>query len=220
VPDPPARSQLILYVAAAVVVAVLAVRWLTRTPSPAALAPATAPVRVERAAPSPVLVHVAGAVRRPGVYRLRAGARIDDAVARAGGPTARADLGAVNLAAKVEDGRQVVVPERPPRGGAAAGAPPPGGAGAAAGAPGAGTAGAGGAGGGAAAGGAGPGVPLNLNTATLEQLQTLAGVGPATAQKILEYREQHGGFGTVEDLANVPGIGEKRLASLREQVTV
>jgi len=211
VPDPPARSQLILYVAAAVVVAVLAVRWLTRTPSPAALAPATAPVRVERAAPSPVLVHVAGAVRRPGVYRLRAGARIDDAVARAGGPTARADLGAVNLAAKVEDGRQVVVPERPPRGGAAAGGPPPGGAGAAAGAPGAGTAG---------AGGAGPGVPLNLNTATLEQLQTLAGVGPATAQKILEYREQHGGFGTVEDLANVPGIGEKRLASLREQVTV
>ena len=77
---------------------------------------------------------------------------------------------------------------------------------------------------GAGAVGAGPSAappgPLNLNTATLEQLDTLDGVGPATAQKILDYREQHGGFGDVEELGQIPGIGERRLASLREQVRV
>ena len=65
-----------------------------------------------------------------------------------------------------------------------------------------------------------PGVPLNLNTATLEQLDELDGIGPATAQSILDYREEHGGFGSVEELGEVPGIGDVRLASLREQVRV
>jgi competence protein ComEA len=143
-----------------------------------------------------VVVHVAGAVRDPGVYRLRAGARVDDAVGRAGGATSRADLSQVNLAAKVEDGRQVLVPERVPTADAAA------------------------AGATAAAAPAAPGVPLNLNTATLEQLDELDGIGPATAQQILDYREAHSGFGSVEELNQVPGIGEKRLASLREQVRV
>ena len=160
-------------------------------------APAAPPVRVERARPAAALVHVAGAVRRPGVYRMKPGARIDDAVRQAGGATSRADLSAVNLAAKVEDGRQVLVPERAPR------APAPSGASAAAAAP-----------------APAPGQPLNLNTATLEQLDTLAGVGPATAQKILDFREERGGFGSVDELAQVPGIGEKRLASLKEQVRV
>jgi competence protein ComEA len=105
----------------------------------------------------------------------------------------------VNLAAKVEDGRQVLVPERAPRGGGGAGAP--------AAAP-----------GGAAAGA--PGQPIDLNTATLEQLDTLPGVGAITAQKILDYREEHGGFGSVDELGQVPGIGDKRLADLREQVRV
>ena len=159
----------------------------------------------ERAAPIAVeedggggrlVVHVAGAVRDPGVYRLAAGARVDDAVARAGGATARADLGGLNLAAELEDGRQVLVPERARGGG----------------------------GGGAVAGAAvpepAPGQPLNLNTATLEQLDTLSGIGPLTAQKILEYREELGGFGSVEELGEIPGIGEKRLASLREEVTL
>jgi competence protein ComEA len=139
-----------------------------------------------------VVVHVAGAVRRPGVYRMRASARVDDAVSRAGGPTRRADLSQVNLAAQVEDGRQVLVPRRAPAGGAAAtgtAAPQ-------------------------------PGVPLNLNTATLEQLDELDGIGPATAQSILDYREENGGFGSVEELGEVPGIGDVRLASLREQVRV
>jgi competence protein ComEA len=137
-----------------------------------------------------VVVHVAGAVHDPGVYRMRAGARVAAAVARAGGATRRADLTQVNLAAKVEDGRQIVVP-RSVAAPAAGGAAP-----------------------------AQPGVPLNLNTATLEQLDELSGIGPATAQKILDYREEHGGFGSVEELGQVPGIGDVRLASLREQVRV
>jgi competence protein ComEA len=142
-----------------------------------------------------IVVHVAGAVREPGVYRLRAGARVDDAVGRAGGATSRADLSQVNLAAEVEDGRQVLVPERVTAAQAGGGAAP-------------------------AATPATPGVPLNLNTATLEQLDELDGIGPATAQQIIDFREAQGGFGSIEELAQVPGIGDKRLASLREQVRV
>jgi competence protein ComEA len=154
---------------------------------------APAPIRVddgdERGAS--VIVHVAGAVREPGVYRMRPDARVDDAVGRAGGATNRADLSQVNLAAKVEDGRQVLVPERL-RAAAAGSATAP----------------------------TQPGVPLNVNTATLEQLDELDGIGPATAQNILDYREEHGGFGSVDELGEVPGIGDVRLASLREQVRV
>jgi competence protein ComEA len=138
------------------------------------------------------VVHVAGAVRRPGVYRMPAGARVEAAVRRAGGPTRKADLGAVNLAAEVEDGRQILVPRRAPGGGVAAGvAPEP-----------------------------AEGQPLNLNTATLEQLDTLSGIGPATAQKILDAREDGGGFGSIEELGEIPGIGDARLATLREEATV
>jgi competence protein ComEA len=138
-----------------------------------------------------VTVHVAGAVRHPGVYRLRQGSRVDDAVRRAGGARERADLSAVNLAAPLEDGRQILVPARAPAGAAPAASAP----------------------------GAAP-AKINLNTATAEQLDTLAGVGPATAAKILAHREQHGAFGSVEELGDVPGIGERRLEALRELVTV
>ena len=138
-----------------------------------------------------LVVHVAGAVRRPGVYRLRAGARVADAVRRAGGARRRADLSAVNLASELQDGRQVLVPLRAPGGGAAA-----------------------------VAGAAAPGVPLDLNTATVDQLDELDGIGPATAQQIVSYREAHGGFGSVEELDQVPGIGETRLAALRDKVRV
>jgi competence protein ComEA len=138
------------------------------------------------------VVHVAGAVRRPGVYRMPAGARVEAAVRRAGGPSRKADLGAVNLAAEVDDGRQILVPRRAPGGGVAAGvAPEP-----------------------------AEGQPLNLNTATLEQLDTLSGVGPATAQNILDAREERGGFGSIEELGEIPGIGDARLATLREEATV
>jgi competence protein ComEA len=157
--------------------------------------PAAAPIHVAEpggGASARLIVHVAGAVRRPGVYRLAAGSRVFDAVRRAGGARRRADLAALNLAAKLEDGRQVLVPRR----GAAA----------------------------AAAGGTAvaptEGQPLDLNTASAEQLDQLDGIGPGMAAAILKYRDQHGGFGSVDELGEVPGIGEKRLASLREQVRV
>jgi len=138
---------------------------------------------------SRVVVDVVGAVRRPGLYRLRQGSRIADAVARAGGATDKADLAQVNLAAPLADGEQVVVPRR----------------------------GAVGAVGGGSSTGA-PAGPVQLSTATLEQLDTLPGVGPSTAQKILDYREKHGAFSSVDELDAVPGIGPKRLEQLRELV--
>jgi competence protein ComEA len=145
-----------------------------------------------RAEPAPrLIVHVVGAVMRPGLYRLPAGARIADALRRAGGATRRADRSLVNLAAPVSDGTQVVVPRRVSS--------------AAAGADGVGAA--------ASAGG-----PVHLNTATVDQLDELPGVGPVTAQKIVDWREQHGAFSSVDDLDAIPGIGPARLEQLRELV--
>jgi competence protein ComEA len=193
VPDlDPRRIALLAAVVLAVVV--IGVRGMGGGGGSAAPPAATLPVQPAAAAATEgaqVTVHVAGAVVHPGVYRLRRGERVDDAVRRAGGPARRADLSAVNLAALVEDGRQVLVPVRAPAGSA------PG-----------------------SAGGGGTPAKVNLNTATPEQLDTLSGVGPATAAKILAYREQHGGFGSVEELGDVPGIGEVRLEALRELVTV
>lgn len=132
-------------------------------------------------------VHVAGAVRKPGLVRLPTGARVATALERAGGPTRRADLTLVNLAARVQDGQQVVVP-------VAGGAP-----------------------GGATADGvaAVPGAKLHLSTATVEQLDDVDGIGPTLAERIVEYRDAHGGFRSIDELAEVEGIGEKRLATLR-----
>jgi competence protein ComEA len=147
-------------------------------------------------------VHVAGAVRRPGVYQLPAGSRADLAVQRAGGPSGKADLTAVNLASPLRDGQQVVVPARGQR---PAGAASPGGAGA--------SGGAAGAGAGAASG------PISLGQATVEQLETLDGIGPTLARRIVEYRDAHGGFRSIDELREVDGIGEKRFAALRDAVT-
>jgi competence protein ComEA len=151
----------------------------------------------EGAGEKAVYVHVAGEVRRPGLYRVDAGARVARALERAGGPRPRAELAAVNLAAHVVDGQQIVVPKV----GAVA---PVGadGAGSAVGATGT-TPGAGGA-------------KLSLAAATLEQLDQLDGIGPTLAQRIVEYRDSHGGFRSLAELGEVDGIGEKRLASLRE----
>ncbi len=202
-PEGLSRTQLAVSAAILVAVVLLGARYLRGAPGAPEPAARPAPVaRVEPARPGAVVVHVAGAVRRPGVYRMRGGARVDDAVARAGGPTRRADLGQVNLAAELRDGRQVLVPARVGRGGA----------------PGAGSAGS--AAGPAGSGVGAPGQPLDLNTATLEQLETLPGIGPALAAEILAAREERGGFGSIEELGEVPGIGEGRLAALREAVTV
>jgi competence protein ComEA len=153
-----------------------------------------------------IFVHVAGAVRRPGLYRVPSAARVAEALQRAGGPLRRAELAAVNLAARMEDGQQVVVP--------AAGAVPVAGAAGARASPG--TAGAlpGVAG---AVPGAG-GVKLSLAAATVDQLDELDGIGPTLAGRIIEYRDAHGGFRSVEQLREVDGIGEKRFATLREAV--
>jgi competence protein ComEA len=133
------------------------------------------------------VVDVVGAVREPGLYHLADGARVADAVAQAGGLARRADRSAVNLAARVADGQQVVVAAR--------------------GSPGAATV----AGGGAAA----PGAPVSLSAASVEQLDTLPGIGPVTAEKIVAFRQEHGPFTSVEGLDAIPGIGPARLAQLK-----
>jgi competence protein ComEA len=187
---PLSRRAGLLVGLALLVVLVVAGRWAGRAPPPPA--PAAAPVvsaPAGAAARRAVVVHVVGAVRRPGLYRLPEGSRNADAVARAGGATRAADLSLVNLAAPVADGIQVVVPRR----GVAAG---------------------GGSGAGAAAGG-----PVSLSSATLEQLDALPGIGPTTAQRILDFRAQHGAFRSVDELDAVPGFGPARVEQLRELVT-
>ncbi|MDR9373070.1 helix-hairpin-helix domain-containing protein, partial [Conexibacter sp. JD483] len=148
------------------------------------------------------VVDVKGAVRHPGVYRVADGARVLDAVDRAGGLTARADRRGVNLAARVTDGGEVVVPRRGERAGAMA------------------PAGAGGTSAAAADGTAAADVPLalDINTASATELEQLDGVGPATAAKIVSYREQNGPFSSIEELDAVSGIGEAKLAAIRAQL--
>jgi competence protein ComEA len=148
-----------------------------------------------------VVVHVVGQVKRPGLVRLAAGARVADAIAAAGGARPSADLSGLNLARVVVDGEQVQVlaPGEAP----VAGAPGPGTAGGA----------------GAAASGAGGGL-VNLNTADLAALDTLPGVGPVLAQRILDWRAEHGRFTSVEELGEVTGIGDKLYAQIRPKVTL
>ncbi|MEU8389102.1 ComEA family DNA-binding protein [Micromonospora sp. NPDC048843] len=144
-----------------------------------------------------VVVAVAGKVRKPGLVRLPAGSRLADAVQAAGGALPGVDVALLNPARKVNDGELIVVGVTPP--------PPPVPGGAA----------------GPAAGGAAPATgPLNLNTATLAQLDALPGVGPVLAQRILTHRDQHGGFKSVGDLRQVDGIGDARYEQLKDLVTV
>lgn len=140
--------------------------------------------------PAMTLVHVAGAVRRPGVYRMGGDSRVIQAVRMAGGPTGRADLSRLNLAAPVSDGQQVVIPVRSAPGVA------PGAAGAA----------------------GGDSGPVSLSSATAAQLEALDGVGPALAARIIAWRDAHGGFASVDQLDEVPGIGPARMEALRPRV--
>lgn len=150
--------------------------------------------------PEPIVVHVIGAVARPGVYNLPTGSRVQDAVRAAGGLLAEADKEAINLAARLEDGEQLEVPYLP--GMEPVGTPSssfqviPGDSGA-------------------------PSSSLiNINTATLEELDTLPGIGPTTAQKIIDYREQHGPFARIEDIMNVSGIGPATFERIQDLITV
>ena len=180
---PVSRRRALLIAAAALALLAVAGRWLADAGT-ATVQPAAALVP-ERAAATPALVvHVAGAVRQPGLYRLAEGKRVADAVARAGGATAPADTAAINLAAPLADGMQVIVPSR------VAGA----------------------------AGAAGPAAPgrVSLSSASAAELDALPGVGPVTAQKIVDYRSAHGGFRSIDDLDAIPGIGPTRIEQLRE----
>lgn len=166
-----------------------------RMTAPPVDAPATTVVTRPR-----LVLDVVGAVRRPGVVRVDAGARVADAITAAGGATADADLVRLNLAAPVADGARIAVP--------AVGAPPP-------------PMDAGAVSGGAAASGGAPAAgPVNVNSATADQLDALPGVGPATAAAIVREREQHGPFRSVDDLGRVRGIGPAKLAQLHDLVTV
>jgi len=192
------RPSAFVWIAAALLVVAVGYRLLksdTSDPPPVSIEePGAAGGPRPRGAGPRVYVHVAGAVKRPGLYRLRHGARVAAALARAGGPTRRAELTGTNLAARVQDGQQVVVPVR----GQVAQA-------AATGATGAGGQGA-------------PAGRLSLATATQAQLEELDGIGPTLAARIIEYRDEHGGFRSVEELGEVDGIGEVRLEALREAV--
>jgi competence protein ComEA len=134
-----------------------------------------------------LVVDVTGAVVDPGVYRLPAGSRVADAIERAGGAGPKALLEAVNRAARLADGQQVVVPERGPGGVAAVGADPEEG-------------------------------PISLGTATVEQLDTIEGIGPVTAEDIVEFRDEHGGLASVDQLDQVSGIGPATMESLRARL--
>ena len=197
VPELPiSRRRALLAGALLLVVLLFGSRLLSRggsaAPPPSLLPPPA--ISTTPAPPARVVVDVVGAVRRPGLYRLAQGDRVADAVARAGGATRKADLSLVNLAALVSDGEQVVVPRRGSLAAGAAGA--------------AGSAGASGV----------PTGPVHLNSATIEQLDALPGVGPVTAQKIVDYRQKHGAFSSVDELDAISGIGPARLDQLRDLV--
>ena len=228
----PDRRHLIAYVAAAAVLVVIALRMVggdrgsaapaisVAAPSPPARSPASRPR--EPAAAGVIWVDVAGAVRRPGLYSLPKDARIATALRRAGGVTRRAERAAVNLAAKLADGQQVFVPARvgaaarTHSAGAAAGSA--GAASAGAGSTGAASAGAGSTGA-ASTGAASGGRSVSLSTATQAELETLEGIGPALAARIIEYREQNGGFRSIDQLREVSGIGDKRFEALEDSIS-
>lgn len=192
------RTRLFPWIAAALLVLAVGYRiTASRQPDPPPVTVeepgAAAETSGRQAAGRLLYVHVAGAVRRPGLYRVRKGARVAAALSQAGGPTGKAELTGTNLAARLEDGQQIVVPVR--------GAAPVAAAAQAA--------------AGAAASGAGP---VSLATATQAQLEELDGIGPTLAARIIEYRDANGGFRSVEELGEVDGIGEVRLEALRQAV--
>jgi competence protein ComEA len=193
------RSQLLVYGAVGVALLLLGARWIRASDSRGAEAggvsysSGSGSFTVDAEGGEDVVIDVAGAVARPGVYRMPAGSRVNDAVQRAGGASARGDTEAINLAARLADGQQIVVPARVS-----------GPAGVAAGAPGSDSAVASG--------------PISLGAATIEELDTIEGIGPVTAQSIVDYRDQHGGLSSVDQLDQIDGIGPATMDALRDRL--
>jgi competence protein ComEA len=196
------RSQLVVYGAVAVTLLLLGARWIRSTDQhgspaggvgfPSASADtASGSFGVDAAGGEDVVVHVAGAVHQPDVYRLPAGSRVNDAVQRAGGPTAGAQLEGLNLAARLTDGQQLIMPAR--------------------------TSGPGGVAVGSGIGGT-PEGPISLGTATVDELDTIEGIGPVTAQKIIEFRAQNGCTSSVDQLDEIDGIGPATMDALRARL--
>jgi competence protein ComEA len=201
------RSQLLVYGAVAATLLLVGARWIRSADHPGS-APEGVSFSSSDSSGSPgssggsfgvdsqggedVVVDVAGAVSEPGVYRLPAGSRVNDAVQRAGGATARAEVEGINLAARLGDGQQVVVPSKVP--------------------------------GGAALVGGSAGVaetsdgPISIGTATVEELDTIEGIGPVTAQTIVDFRDQHGGISSVDQLDQIDGIGPATMDALRARL--
>jgi len=178
------RSQLLVYAAVAVAVLLVGARFVRSGQGEEAGAP-QASFAAEGFEPGAdttrdVVVHVAGAVSHPGVYRLPAGARVADAVKRAGGLAPGAAEDGINLAARLSDGQQVVVP-----------------------------------GAGAAAVGAAAEGPVSLGSATVDQLDEIEGIGPVTAETIIEFRDEKGGLSSVDQLDEISGVGPSTMEALR-----
>jgi competence protein ComEA len=190
------RSQLFVYGAVAVALLFVGARAIrvesggTAPPVAEAASTADGGGRISfSSSGGSLVVDVAGAVRSPGVYSLPEGARVKDAIARAGGPSDGALLEAINRAARVADGQQVVVPEAGP-GGAPLGI----------------------------TGVASEDGPIGLGTATVEQLDTIEGIGPVTAQSILDFRDENGGLSSVDQLDEISGIGPATMDALRSRL--
>jgi competence protein ComEA len=195
------RSQLLVYGAIGVALLLVGARWVRSASAESGSAGGVESAAVSGGAAGAegsfavkpgggdVVVHVAGAVREPGVYRLPAGSRVADAVERAGGANGAAAVEGINLAARLADGQQIIVPARAESPvGVASGS-------------GSGTSAADG--------------PISLGTATVEQLDTIEGIGPVTAQEIIDFRDEHGGLSSVEDLDQISGIGPATMDALR-----
>lgn len=191
------RSQIAVYGAIAIALLLVGARAIraegsegasSQFPSGSGTSSENGGLSIDSGAGSDVVVHVTGAVVQPGVYRLPAGARVTDAVRRAGGTSGGALVEAINLAARLADGQQVVVPKRGP-----GGVP-------------------------LTAAGGGEDGPISLGAATAEQLEEIDGIGPVTATKILEYRDQQGGLASVDQLDQVSGIGPATMESLRSRL--
>ena len=188
------RAQLAVYAAIGVCLLLLGIRAVRETEADAGegsgsgVRLADGPVgsgAEPEAATGDVVVHVAGEVGDPGVYRLPAGSRVTDAIERAGGVGGDGDPDAINLAARLADGQQVVVPSRMPGGGAA------------------------------------PAIedgPISLGSADQADLETIDGIGPVTAADIIEFRDEHGGISSIEELDEVPGIGPATIEALSERL--